>query len=53
VFEREGDVLRRIDRVATRPGARTGLWVSAVSRLFVAVPARRGEHAEVRVFAPN
>jgi hypothetical protein len=53
VFERQGDVLRRIDRVATRPGARTGLWVPAISRLFVAVPARGGEQAEIRVLAPN
>jgi hypothetical protein len=53
VFERQEDTLRRIDRVTTRAGARTGLWVPALGRLFVAVPARGGERAEIRVFAPN
>jgi len=51
VFERDGDALRRVSRVATRPGARTGLWVPALNRLYVAVPARGSEGAEVRVFA--
>jgi DNA-binding beta-propeller fold protein YncE len=51
VFERQGDTMRRVDRIATRAGARTGLWVSAVSRLFIAVPARGAEGAEIRVFA--
>jgi DNA-binding beta-propeller fold protein YncE len=51
VFDRQGDALHRIERVATRAGARTGLWVPAVNQLFVAVPARGGERAEVRVFA--
>ena len=27
VIQRDGDTLQRIDRVATRDGARTGLWV--------------------------
>ena len=51
VIARDGDVLHRVSRVATRSGARTGLWVAALSRLFVAVPARGGEGAEIRVFA--
>ena len=53
VLDRQGDTLRRVDRVATRAGARTGLWVPALSRLFVAVPARGGDRAEIRVFAAN
>jgi hypothetical protein len=50
VFSRAGDQLQRIARVATRSGARTGLWVASQSRLYVAVPERGGEPAEVRVF---
>jgi YVTN family beta-propeller protein len=50
VLAREDDGLKRIGRVSTRSGARTGLWVTAQSRLYVAVPARGGESAEVRVF---
>ena len=50
VFQRRGDALERTARVATRAGARTGLWVAAMSTLYVAVPARDGKSAEVRVF---
>ena len=50
VFQRGGDALERTARVATRAGARTGLWVAAMSTLYVAVPARDGKSAEVRVF---
>jgi YVTN family beta-propeller protein len=49
VFDRNGDQLRRVDRVQTRQGARTGLWVPSQRRLYVAVPARGGQPAEVRV----
>jgi DNA-binding beta-propeller fold protein YncE len=51
VVQREGDALRRVARVATRDGARTGTWVAAQDRLYVAVPSRRGQPAEIRVFA--
>ena len=50
VFAREDDALRPITRVGTRAGARTGLWVPSQRRLYVAVPARAGEPAEIRVF---
>jgi DNA-binding beta-propeller fold protein YncE len=50
VFTRNGDRLERLGRTTTRGGARTGLWVPSQSRLYVAVPARGGESAEVRVF---
>ena len=50
VFARDGDALQRQARVSTRAGARTGLWVASESRLYVAVPARRGSPAEIRVF---
>ena len=50
VLQRRDATIERTARVATRAGARTGLWVAATSRLYVAVPARDGEGAEVRVF---
>ena len=50
VFARDGDRLERIGRTSTRAGARTGLWVPSQKRLYVAVPARGSESAEVRVF---
>jgi DNA-binding beta-propeller fold protein YncE len=50
VFDRESDRLQRTGRVSTRAGARTGLFVASQSRLYVAVPERGGESAEIRVF---
>ena len=50
VIGREGDSLQRVGRVSTRAGARTGLWVASQGRLYVAVPERGGESAEIRVF---
>jgi DNA-binding beta-propeller fold protein YncE len=50
VATRDGDVVKRTYRVPTRDGARTGLWVQDQNRLYIAVPARRGQPAEIRVF---
>ena len=50
VLARDGDRLQRSGRVSTRDGARTGLWVGSQSRLYVAVPERSGQSAEIRVF---
>jgi hypothetical protein len=50
VLGRDGDRLERLGRVTTRGGARTGLWVASQSRLYVAVPERGGESAEIQVF---
>jgi DNA-binding beta-propeller fold protein YncE len=50
IVTRNADSIVRAGRVSTRPGARTGLWVPSQSRLYVAVPARGGDPAEVRVF---
>ena len=55
------DVIRRQDadhyvaeaRIATRSGARTGLYVPALHRLYVAVPQRTGANAEIRVYATH
>ena len=50
IVQRNGDTFRRTARVPTRDGARTGMWAAQESRLYVAVPARRGQPAEIRVF---
>jgi hypothetical protein len=50
VLQRRGEMLERLARVATRAGARTGLWVATANKLYVAVPARDRQGAEVRVF---
>jgi len=50
ILARDGDSVRRIVRVTTRDGARTGLWVPSIKKLFVAAPARGGAGAEIRVF---
>ena len=42
----------RLERVATRAGARTGLWSNELDRLFVAWPARNGKPAAIQVLAP-
>lgn len=51
VLSYRADRIQHVSRVDTRAGARTGLWVAAQNRLFVAVPARGGQPAEIRVFA--
>src|SRR6185369_5000492 len=40
----------RLARIATAPGARTGLFVPADGRLYLAVPHRGAQRAEIRVF---
>ncbi|HEY3592523.1 MAG TPA: hypothetical protein VGL13_01565, partial [Polyangiaceae bacterium] len=42
----------RLAHIATRAGARTGLWSSELDELFVAWPSRDGHAAEVHVLAP-
>jgi DNA-binding beta-propeller fold protein YncE len=53
VLDVSGAAPSRLVRVATAPGARTGLYVAAPSRLFVAVPRRGSQRAEIRVFEPR
>jgi DNA-binding beta-propeller fold protein YncE len=52
VIDIAGEAPARIGRVTTAPGARTGLWVEDHHRLYLAVPARGGQPAELRVFEP-
>jgi DNA-binding beta-propeller fold protein YncE len=51
VFEQKGaDAYNRIAHYATAPGARTGLFVPDWGRLFVAVPHRGEQRAQILVF---
>jgi DNA-binding beta-propeller fold protein YncE len=51
VFEqKDADHYNRIEQVATAQGARTGLFVPDWGKLFVAVPHRGEQHAEVLVY---
>jgi hypothetical protein len=45
-----GDAFKRVARIATTTGARTGLFVPEQNRLYVAVPHRGMQFAEVRVY---
>jgi hypothetical protein len=53
VLDVSGGVPVRLARVATASGARTGLFVPAEGRLYLAVPHRGGQRAEIRVYAAS
>jgi hypothetical protein len=53
VFERGAQGYGRVARLATRPGARTGLFVPALDRLYVAARAEGGEGAALLVLRPS
>jgi hypothetical protein len=42
----------RLERIATRAGARTGLWSPELDRLYVAWPSRGGKPAAIHVLGP-
>lgn len=51
VFQQvDPDHYTEIARIPTAAGARTSLWVPEMNRLFVAVPHRSSQQAEIRVF---
>jgi hypothetical protein len=52
VFAQSGDEYRRADHVTTAEGARTGLFVPQIDRLFLAVRAMGGRPAAIWVFRP-
>jgi DNA-binding beta-propeller fold protein YncE len=52
VFGEQGDSYSRLDHIATVSGARTGLYVPELDRLFVAVRAQAGTPAAVWVYRP-
>jgi DNA-binding beta-propeller fold protein YncE len=47
------DRYAQLTRITTAPGARTGLFVPDANRLFLAVPHRDAQKAEVRVYKVN
>jgi hypothetical protein len=47
-----GDRYERIARQATRGGARTCFYSPELERLFLAVPQRGGQDAEIRIYQP-
>jgi DNA-binding beta-propeller fold protein YncE len=50
VFQQvDPDHYKQIARIPTAAGARTSLWVPEMDRLFVAVPHRDSQQAEIRV----
>jgi DNA-binding beta-propeller fold protein YncE len=49
----DADHCRLRDTVSTAPGARTSLFVPALSRFYLAVPHRGARGAEMRVYAVN
>jgi DNA-binding beta-propeller fold protein YncE len=53
VFENNAGGYRRIGQVGTAPGARTGLFVPELDRLFVAVRAAGPEPAAIWVLQPS
>jgi DNA-binding beta-propeller fold protein YncE len=53
VFEPRGTVYQRVAQVPTISGARTGLFVPELDRLFVAVRASSGEPPAIWVFRPT
>jgi len=53
VAQRDADHYERIGRVATVPGARTSLYSPQLDRLWLAVPQRGGQPAEIRTYQPE
>jgi hypothetical protein len=50
VSQRDADHYEKVASVATAAGARTSLWVAPLRRLYVAVPHRGEQRAEIRVY---
>lgn len=50
VLQAEGSGLRRTARIPTAAGARTSLFVPALDRLYLAVPHRGRQAAEIRIY---
>jgi hypothetical protein len=51
--QQDADHYREVQTVATAAGARTGLFVPELGRLFVAVPHRGAQQAELRSFSTS
>jgi hypothetical protein len=44
------DIYKRLTSIDTAPGARTGFFVPEKERVFVAVPHRGSQTAEIRAY---
>lgn len=53
VAQRDADHYERIGRVATAPGARTCFYSPQLDRLWLAVPQRGKQAAEIRTYRPE
>jgi YVTN family beta-propeller protein len=53
VFAAQGDTYARVGRLSTSPGARTGLFVPELDRLYVAARATSGAAASLWILAPR
>jgi hypothetical protein len=53
VAQREADHYERIERLATVPGARTCFYSRELDRLWLAVPQRGAQPAEIRSYQPE
>jgi DNA-binding beta-propeller fold protein YncE len=50
VQQQDADHYKTVAKIPTAPGARTSLWVPEMNRLYLAVPHRGSQRAEVRVY---
>jgi hypothetical protein len=48
--QKDADHYKPMTRIPTAPGARTGLWVPELNRLYLAIPHRGTQQAEIRVY---
>jgi hypothetical protein len=48
--QKDADHYTRLARYPTAPGARTGLFVPGLKKLFIAVPHRGDQRAEILVY---
>jgi hypothetical protein len=48
--QKDADHYERVTKIPTAPGARTGLFVPQFNRLYLAVPHRGNQKAEIRVY---
>ena len=48
--QQDADHYQLLTRISTAAGARTGLWVPELNRLYVAVPHQGKQEAEVQVY---
>jgi len=53
ISQRDADHYERSERLSTRSGARTSFFSTQLDALFLAVPQRNGQDAEIRIYQPE